>query len=136
MITSCVEMRSPPETTGPPMMTSPGALWHAIVKYGLVASPACGKIPATRKMQVRGPLAWTQPSRLPLPLLLVFVTSITTPPRPPIDSAPPPSAPGNAGQPELGQLPDDELADGVEGVEGVEAAETVTLAVADMLASA
>jgi hypothetical protein len=27
----------------------------------------------------------------------VFVTSITTPPRPPTDAAPPPAAPGNAG---------------------------------------
>jgi hypothetical protein len=67
---------------------------------------------------------------------LVVVTSITTPPRPPTDSAPPPSAPGNAGQPELGQLADDEFDAGDDGVDGEDAAETVTFADADMLASA
>jgi hypothetical protein len=51
--------------------------------------------------------------------------------------APPPSAPGNAGQPELGQLADDELdVGGVEGVDGVAAAVTVTFAVAAMPVSA
>jgi hypothetical protein len=42
-----------------------------------------------------------QARRLPLPESLRFVTSITWPPRPPTDPAALPSAPGNAGQPEL-----------------------------------
>src|ERR1700744_1108049 len=89
-------------------------------------------------MQVRGPLASTHARKLPLPESFRFVTSITTPPRPPIASAPAPSAPGNAGHPEAGQLAE------VLGVEpeplggGFEAAgaETVTFADADMLVSA
>src|ERR1700749_21134 len=86
------------------------------------------KTPATRKTQVRGPDAWTQLRSEPEPESLVVVTSITAPPRPPTDSAPPPSAPGKAGQPEFGQL--------AEEPDGDVAAETVTFAVADMLASA
>ena len=68
--------------------------------------------PDTRNTQVRGPEASRQARKLPLPESFRFVTSITTPPRPPTDSAPPPSAPGNAGQPELGQFADVLGADG------------------------
>jgi hypothetical protein len=64
-----------------------------------------------------------------------LVTSITTPPRPPTEAAPPPCAPGKAGHPEPEQVAD-ELDDGVDGVDGVDAAETVTFAVADRFASA
>src|ERR1700730_12692462 len=53
--------------------------------------------PATRNTQVRGPLACTQARRDPLPESFVFVTPITTPPRPPTEAAPPPEAPGKAG---------------------------------------
>jgi hypothetical protein len=67
---------------------------------------------------------------------LLFVTSITTPPLPPIAAAPPPCAPGKAGQPEPLQVADDELDDGVDGGAGEDAADTVTFAVAAMLASA
>jgi hypothetical protein len=55
------------------------------------------KTPATRKMQVRGPLACTQARKDPVPESFVLVTSITTPPRPPTEAAPPPAAPGKAG---------------------------------------
>src|ERR1700748_3155463 len=90
--------------------------------------------PDTRKTQVRGPEASRQARKLPLPVSFRFVTSITTPPRPPTDSAPPPSAPGNAGQPALGQLADVLGDDGFEEV--VEPEEIVTFADADMLSSA
>jgi hypothetical protein len=65
---------------------------------------------------------------------LRFVTSITTPPRPPADSAPPPSAPGNAGHPALGQLAEEFGGGGFDEV--VEPVEIVTFAEADMLVSA
>jgi hypothetical protein len=94
-----------------------------------------GKMPATRNTQVRGPVAITHARNDPVPESLLLVTSITAPPLPPTEAAPPPCAVGNAGHPEPEQVADDEL-DGVEGVEGVEAAETVTFAVADMLESA
>ena len=57
----------------------------------------CGwMMPPTRKTQVRGPEACTQARSEPEPESLRLVTSITTPPRPPSDAAPPPCAPGNA----------------------------------------
>ena len=92
--------------------------------------------PDTRKTQVRGPEASRQARKLPLPVSFRFVTSITTPPRPPTDSAPPPSAPGNAGQPELGQFADVLGVDGGGFDEPVVRTETVTFADADMLSSA
>jgi len=91
--------------------------------------------PDTRNTHVRGPEPSRQARKLPLPESFRFVTSITTPPRPPTDSAPPPSAPGNAGQPELGQFAD-EFGEGGGGFDVVGAAETVTFAVVDMLESA
>jgi len=91
--------------------------------------------PDTRKTQVLGPEASRQARKLPLPESFRFVTSITTPPRPPADSAPPPSAPGNAGQPALGQFAD-EVGPGAVGFDEGVAAETVTFAEADMLVSA
>src|ERR1700724_3344169 len=115
---------------GPPMMTSPGALWHAIVRNGLPAklSPEVMlKMPATRKMQVRGPVACTQGRSEPFPLSFVFVTSMTTPPRPPTEAAPPPAAPGKAGQ---GAPPQEAVWGGV--VDAV----TVTLAEAILVESA
>jgi len=57
-----------------------------------------GNSPATRNTQVRGPEAITQARSDPVPESFVLVTSITTPPRPPTDPAPPPCAPGNDGQ--------------------------------------
>src|ERR1700759_2811953 len=88
-------------------------------------------------MQVRGPLASTQARKLPLPESFRFVTSMTTPPRPPTASAPAPSAPGNAGQPELGQLADEPVdPDPLGGGVDVAGAATVTFADADMLVAA
>lgn len=56
-------------------------------------------IPATRNMTIRGPLASAAALKLPFPLSLRFVTSITRPPRPPVANMPPPQAPGKAGTP-------------------------------------
>jgi hypothetical protein len=93
--------------------------------------------PDTRKTQVRGPEASRHARKLPLPVSFRFVTSITVPPRPPTDSAPPPSASGNDGQPELGQFADVLGADGAGGgFDVVVAADTVTFAVADIVSSA
>src|ERR1035438_3264802 len=110
-----------PLPLGPPMMTSPGAVWHAMVRKGLeMVNLSDGLIsPATRKMQVRGPLALVQARSEPLPESLRLVTSNTWPPRPPADAAPPPCAPGNAGS-----------APEATGVE------TVTVEVANLLVSA
>ena len=55
-------------------------------------------IPATRNIQIRGPVAIAQARKLPVPLSFKLVTSITFPPRPPTDREPNPSAPGNAGR--------------------------------------
>src|ERR1700722_1325161 len=97
-----------PLAFGPPIITSPGAVWHAIVRYGLLArlSPlVILKTPATRNTHVRGPEACTHARSEPEPESLVFVTSITTPPRPPAEAAPPPCAPGNAARlPGLGAV--------------------------------
>jgi hypothetical protein len=81
-------------------MTSPGAVWHAMVRNGFVIRymDAGVTIPATRKMQVRGPLALVHARSEPGPESLRLVTSNTWPPRPPRDAAPPPSAPGKAGR--------------------------------------
>jgi hypothetical protein len=118
------------------MMTSPGALWHAMVRYGFPAklSPdVMLNTPATRKTQVRGPLACTQARRDPVPESFVFVTSITVPPRPPAEPAPPPAAPGNAGQFEpLHDTFEGGLEEGGAGAGAV----TVTVADADLLVSA
>src|SRR3982751_979003 len=54
-------------------------------------------MPATRKTQVREPLCDKQLRSEPSPESLRLVTSMTWPPRPPTDEAPPPCAPGNAG---------------------------------------
>jgi hypothetical protein len=86
-------------------------------------------IPATRKTQVRGPLASTQARKDPVPESFVFVTSITAPPRPPTELAPPPSAPGNAGQFDPPQ-------EALEGGGCVAAAVIVRAAEADLLESA
>jgi hypothetical protein len=93
--------------------------------------------PATRKTQVRGPLASTQARRDPVPESFVFVTSITVPPRPPAEPAPPPAAPGNAGQfePAHDTLEDGLGGAGVGGGGGADAV-TVTAADADLLVSA
>src|SRR5580658_3013926 len=84
--------------------------------------------PATRKMQVRGPLACTQARKDPVPESFVFVTSITRPPRPPTEAAPPPAAPGKAGH-------GAELQEADSGGD-VAGAPTVTFAVAVLVASA
>src|SRR5580704_16004007 len=60
---------------------------------------------------------------------------MTTPPRPPTDSAPAPSAPGNAGQPALGQLAELLGVDGVGFDEDVVEL-TATFADADIAESA
>src|SRR4051794_26550350 len=80
------------------MITSPGAVWHAIVRYGLLACTRLSGVisPATRNMQVRGPVPSTHARKLPVPESLRLVTSMITPPRPPTAPAPPPSAVGNA----------------------------------------
>src|ERR1700730_11644906 len=77
----------------------PGAVCPAMVRNGFLTSRLLCKTikPATRKMQFRGPELSTHALRLPDPESFRFVTSITCPPRPPIDTAPPPCAPGNAG---------------------------------------
>src|SRR5580704_5455766 len=106
---------------GPPMITSPGAVWHAMVRNGLVIRyiAAGVMIPATRKTQVRGPLALVHARSEPVPESFRLVTSNTCPPRPPTAAAPPPSAPGKAGSaPEA------------------TGAETATVAVANLLVSA
>jgi hypothetical protein len=72
--------------------------------------------------------------RLPGPVSFVFVTSMTTPPLPPTDAAPPPSAPGNAGHPELPH--DADCVGGAAGGVGGAGAVTVTVAEADLLLSA
>src|SRR5580693_5084604 len=90
--------------------------------------------PPTRNTQVLGPLASTQARSDPFPESFRFVTSITTPPRPPTDAAPPPSAPGNASQFEPLH---DALENGLGGLGGFGAgAVTATVAVADLLGSA
>src|SRR5579863_6766561 len=118
------------------MMTSPGALWHAMVRYGFPAklSPdVMLNTPATRKTQVRGPLACTQARRDPVPESFVFVTSITVPPRPPAEPAPPPAAPGNAGQFEPAHDTfEDGLEEGGAGAGVGAGAVTVTVAEADL----
>jgi hypothetical protein len=92
-------------------------------------------LPPTRNTQVRGPLASTHARSDPFPESFRFVTSITTPPRPPVAAAPPPSAPGNAAQFELlHDAFEDGLGGGGAGV-GV-AAVTVTVADANLLGSA
>jgi len=62
---------------GPPMMTSPGAVWHATVRYGLaIVNLSDGvMIPATRKTHVRGPVAKVQARSEPSPESLRLVTS-------------------------------------------------------------
>src|ERR1700746_1081567 len=80
-------------------MTSPGAVCPATVRKGLEdrKSPeVMENRPATRKTHVRGPLAMTQARSEPAPESLRLVTSITAPPRPPNEAAPPPRAPGKA----------------------------------------
>ena len=89
--------------------------------------------PPTRNMQVLGPLASTQARSDPFPESFRFETSITTPPRPPTDAAPPPSAPGNAGQFEPLH---DALEDGLGGLDGFDGAVTATVAMADLPESA
>jgi hypothetical protein len=54
-------------------------------------------VPDTRKITVLGPSDSIAARKLPGPLSLRFVTKITLPPRPPIEAAPNPSAPGKAG---------------------------------------
>src|ERR1035438_1216355 len=76
-------------------------------------------IPATRKIQVRGPVALVQARRDPQPEPLRWVTSNTCPPRPPAEAAPPPCAPGNAAR-----APD------------ATGAETLTVDVANLVVSA
>jgi hypothetical protein len=79
-----------------------------------------------------------QDRRDPLPESFRLVTSKTTPPRPPTDAAPPPSAPGNAGQFEpLHVTFEDRLGVGVGAGVGVGVgvgvgAVTVTVADADL----
>ena len=86
------------------------------------------KTPATRKTQVRAPVACTQLRKDPEPESFVLVTSMTTPPRPPTEPAPPPAAPGNAGH---GVPLHDADCEGV-----VTGADTVILAAAVLLESA
>jgi hypothetical protein len=86
-------------------MTSPGAVCPATVRKGLEnrKSPeVMGNRPATRKTHVRGPVAMTQARSEPAPESLRLVTSITAPPRPPSEAAPPPCAPGKAASDVLG----------------------------------
>src|SRR5688572_27498390 len=79
-------------------MPPPGAVCPAIVRYGFLAMISLWVVivPPTRNTQMRGPCAATQARRLPAPLSLRFVTSMTVPPRPPLLWVPNPSAPGNA----------------------------------------
>src|ERR1700731_1979059 len=79
-VTSCVVMKNDSLAMfGPPMITSPGAVWHAMVINGLVIRymEAGVMIPATRKMHVRGPLALVQSRREPAPESFRLVTSNT-----------------------------------------------------------
>ncbi len=80
-------------------MPSPGAVWPAIVIYGLdmVRSFSSVIMPETRKITIRGPLASIASRKLPGPSSLRLVTLKILPPRPPGVNAPAPSAPGNAG---------------------------------------
>ena len=89
-------------------------------------------MPDTRNMQVRGPDASTHARKLPAPLSFRFVTSMTTPPRPPTDAAPPPCAPENAGQPEEPHAAL-ELGGGVGLGDGAGAAVIVTFTEPDLL---
>src|ERR1700753_15152 len=102
--------------------------------YGFLSSMRDRPVirPDTRNTQVRGPDASRHARKLPLPESFRVVTSITMPPRPPTDSAPPPSAPGNAGQPDFGQSAEVVGEDGAGGVgfEVVAAAATGTFVVA------
>jgi hypothetical protein len=85
--------------SGPPRMTSPGAVCPATVRYGLEkrkSAEVTGNNPATRNTQVRAPAAITHARSDPAPESLRLVTSMTVPPRPPTEAAPPPCAPGNA----------------------------------------
>jgi len=123
-----------PPVFGPPRMTSPGAVCPATVRKGLAnrKSPeVTGNSPATRNTQVRGPEAITQARSDPVPESFVLVTSITTPPRPPTDPAPPPCAPGNDGQFEPLHVTFEDGLDGGGAGAGVGAV-TVTVADADL----
>jgi hypothetical protein len=86
----------------------PGAVCPAMVRYGLVTyiSELVWILPLTVKTQVRGPLAWTHARSEPALESLRFVTLYTVPPRPPTESQPAPSHPGNARlPPTTGQAP-------------------------------
>src|SRR5271154_7070163 len=100
MTTSCVETKiCSPCWFGPPMtMPPPGVVCPAMVMYGLEICARERKVmsPDTRNTQVRGPEASMHARRLPVPESFRLVTSITAPPRPPMEEAPPPWAPGKA----------------------------------------
>src|ERR1700730_15330292 len=122
---------SPFMSEPPIVMPPPGAVCPAMVRYGF---ETCNRdwftmFPPTRNTQVLGPLASTQARSDPFPESFRFVTSITTPPRPPTDARPPPSAPGNPGQFEPLH---DALGDGLGGLDGFDGAVTATVAAADL----
>ena len=80
-------------------MPSPGAVWPAMVTYGLEMTIDDFKatVPDTRKITVLCPSVSAASRKLPGPQSSRFVTKRTLPLRPPIDWAPNPSAPGKAG---------------------------------------
>jgi hypothetical protein len=59
--------------------------------------PFISIVPPTRNTTILGPDASQAALKLPEPSAFRLVTSMIRPPRPPTDSAPPPSAPGKAG---------------------------------------
>ena len=83
------------------MVTEPARILLGDVEVTRVPEYA-GKSPATRKTHVRGPLPITQARSDPTPKSFRFVTSITRPPRPPVEAEPPPCAPGKAAGVEAG----------------------------------
>ena len=72
----------------------PGAVWPAMVRSPFIRVPVTSSfdlsaiVPEVEKTTVRGPVASTAARRLPAPLSLRFVTSITLPPRPPLERRP------------------------------------------------
>lgn len=83
-------------------VTPPGLLCPSTVTWlcasARAMSPPRSITPDTRKTMIRGQVDNIAARNEPGPDPLSVVTTITTPPRPPVVSVPKPCAPGNAGR--------------------------------------